>query len=52
MVGRDRLRAQAVGSNLVGGAGEIEVTLEPVGGSTAPVPTGPILFRASIEGSG
>jgi len=34
------------------GAGELEVTLEPVGGSTAPGPSGPILFRASLEGSG
>jgi anti-sigma-K factor RskA len=39
-------------ARLLSGAGELEVTLEPVGGSTAPGPTGPILFRASIEGSG
>ena len=39
-------------ARLLSGAGELEVTLEPVGGSTAPGPTGPVLFRASIEGSG
>jgi anti-sigma-K factor RskA len=32
--------------------GELEVTLEPVGGSTEPRPTGPTLFRATLEGSG
>ena len=36
---------------LLAGRGEIEVTLEPVGGSSAPGPSGPVLFRASLEGS-
>ena len=39
-------------ARLLGGDGELEVTLEPAGGSTAPGPTGPVLFRASLEGSG
>ena len=39
-------------ARLLAGQGEIEVTLEPVGGSTEPRPTGPILFRATLEGSG
>jgi anti-sigma-K factor RskA len=34
------------------GEGELEVTLEPVGGSPNSAPRGPILFRASLEGSG
>ena len=39
-------------ARLLAGAGELEVSLEPVGGSTAPGPTGPVLFRASLENSG
>jgi anti-sigma-K factor RskA len=39
-------------ARLLAGEGEIEVTLEPVGGSSAPGPTGHVLFRASLEGSG
>jgi len=39
-------------ARLLAGEGEIEVTLEPVGGSTEPRPTGPVLFRASLKGSG
>ena len=39
-------------ARLLAGAGELEVTLEPIGGSTAPGPTGPVLFRASFESSG
>ena len=38
-------------ARMLAGAGELEVTLEPVGGSTAPGPTGPVLFRASLENS-
>jgi anti-sigma-K factor RskA len=39
-------------ARLLAGEGELEVTLEPVGGSTEPRPTGPTLFRATLEGSG
>jgi anti-sigma-K factor RskA len=39
-------------ARVLAGEGELEVTLEPVGGSTEPRPTGPTLFRATLEGSG
>lgn len=39
-------------ARLLAGEGELEVTLEPVGGSPVPAPSGPIMFRASLEGSG
>jgi len=39
-------------ARLLAGEGELEVTLEPAGDSPAPGPSGPILFRASLEGSG
>jgi anti-sigma-K factor RskA len=37
---------------LLAGEGELEVTLEPAGGSPAQAPSGPVVFRASLEGSG
>jgi anti-sigma-K factor RskA len=39
-------------ARLLAGEGELEVTLEPIGGSLEPRPSGPTLFRASLEGSG
>jgi anti-sigma-K factor RskA len=39
-------------ARLLAGEGELEVTLEPIGGSRFPGPSGPTLFRASLEGSG
>ena len=39
-------------ARLLAGQGEIEVTLEPVGGSSELQPAGPTLFRATLEGSG
>ena len=39
-------------ARLLGGEGELEVTLEPIGGSPFSGPSGPTLFRASLEGSG
>jgi anti-sigma-K factor RskA len=39
-------------ARLLAGEGELEVTLEPIGGSLLPGPSGPTLFRASLEGSG
>ena len=39
-------------ARLLAGEGELEVTLEPAGGSLASGPSGPIIFRASLEGSG
>ena len=39
-------------ARLLAGEGELEVTLEPIGGSPLPGPSGPTLFRASLEGPG
>jgi anti-sigma-K factor RskA len=39
-------------TRLLAGEGQLEVTLEPIGGSPFPGPSGPTLFRASLEGSG
>ena len=39
-------------ARLLSGEGELEVTLEPVGGSPNTAPSGPTLFRASLEASG
>jgi len=39
-------------ARLLAGEGELEVSLEPVGGSSAAGPSGPIIFRASLEGAG
>jgi anti-sigma-K factor RskA len=39
-------------ARLLAGEGELEVTLEPLGGSPNPTPSGPIVLRASLEGSG
>jgi anti-sigma-K factor RskA len=39
-------------ARLLAGEGELEVTLEPIGGSPLPTPSGPTLFRASLEGPG
>ena len=39
-------------ARLLAGEGELEVTLEPIGGSPFPGPSGPTVFRASLEGSG
>jgi anti-sigma-K factor RskA len=39
-------------ARLLAGDGELEVTLEPIGGSPEPRPSGPTLFRGSLERSG
>jgi len=39
-------------ARLLAGEGELEVTLEPAGGSPGPGPSGPTMFRASLEGPG
>jgi anti-sigma-K factor RskA len=39
-------------ARLLAGEGELEVTLEPAGGSLAAGPSGPMIFRTSLEGSG
>jgi len=37
---------------LLGGIGELMVTIEPVGGSPGVEPSGPAVFRGSLEGAG
>ena len=49
---RKRIAVTPENARLLGGDGELEVTLEPTGGSPAPGPSGPVLFRAGLEGSG
>ena len=39
-------------TRLLAGEGELEVTLEPIGGSPNPAPSGPTVFQASLEGPG
>ena len=36
----------------LGGDGELEVTLEPTDGSPVSEPSGPVVFRGGLEGSG
>lgn len=50
--GRKRITVSPQNSRLLGGAGELEVTLEPPGGSPGPAPTGPAVFRGSVENPG
>ena len=49
---RKRTAVSPENARLLSGAGELAVTLEPVGNTSAPGPNGPVLFRASLEGSG
>jgi anti-sigma-K factor RskA len=49
---RKRIAVSPENARLLSGGGELEVTLEPKGGSLAPGPSGPVLFRASLKGSG
>ena len=49
---RKRIAVTPENARLLEGEGELEVSLEPVGGSTEPRPTGPVVFRASLEGAG
>ena len=49
---RKRIPVTSENARLLAGGGELEVTLEPAGGSPAPGPSGPVLFRGTLEGSG
>jgi anti-sigma-K factor RskA len=49
---RKRIAVTPENARLLGGDGELEVTLEPTGGSPIAGPSGPVLFRAGLEGSG
>jgi anti-sigma-K factor RskA len=48
---RKRIAVTPENARLLGGDGALEVTLESTGGSPAPGPSGPVLFRAGLEGS-
>jgi anti-sigma-K factor RskA len=48
--GRKRIAVSPADSRRLAGAGELVVTLEPPGGSPAPVPSGPVIFRGALEG--
>ena len=50
--GRKPIPVTPENARLLAGEGELEVTLEPIGGSRAPGPSGPAMFRGSLEGSG
>jgi anti-sigma-K factor RskA len=48
--GRKRIAVSPENARLLGGAGELLVTLEPTGGSPLSEPTGPTVFRGTLEG--
>ena len=48
--GRKRIAVSPANARLLAGAGELLVTLEPPGGSQLPAPTGPTVFRGTLEG--
>jgi anti-sigma-K factor RskA len=50
--GRKRIAVSPENARLLGGAAGLVVTLEPAGGSPGPAPSGPIVFRAALEGAG
>lgn len=49
--GRKQIPVTPENARLLAGHGELFVTLEPNGGSRAPGPTGPVLFRGGLNGS-
>lgn len=48
--GRKQIAVTPENTRLLTGAGELIVTVEPIGGSPEPVPSGPTAFRATLEG--
>lgn len=50
--GRRLIPVSPENAGLLTGAGELLVSLEPLGGSPNPVPSGPTVFRSTLEGSG
>jgi len=50
--GRKPIAVTPVNARLLGGEGELMITLEPVGGAPGLGPSGPAVFRGSLEGSG
>jgi anti-sigma-K factor RskA len=49
--GRKQIAVTPENTRLLTGAGELIVTLEPIGGSPDPAPSGPTAFRATLEGA-
>jgi anti-sigma-K factor RskA len=49
---RKRIAVTSENARLLTSGGELEVTLEPAGGTSGPGPSGPALFRGTLEGSG
>ncbi len=50
--GRKRIAVSPRDAQLLMGAGELVVTLEPPGGSPGRAPSGPTVFRGTLESSG
>jgi anti-sigma-K factor RskA len=49
---RKRIAITSENARLLAAGGELEVTLEPAGGSPDPRPSGPTVFRGTLGGSG
>ncbi len=49
---RKRIAITSENVRLLASGGELEVTLEPAGGSRGPRPSGPAFFRGTLGGSG
>jgi anti-sigma-K factor RskA len=52
LAGRKRIAVSPDHARLLAGAGELVVTIEPPGGSPGPAPSGPTVFRGTLERSG
>jgi anti-sigma-K factor RskA len=50
--GRKKIAVSPENARLLTGLGELVVTLEPLGGSPSSAPSGPTVFRGTLEGSG
>jgi anti-sigma-K factor RskA len=50
--GRKRIAVSPDNARLLAGPGELVVTIEPPSGSPGPAPSGPTVFRGTLEGSG
>lgn len=50
--GRKPIAVSPQNARLLTGAGELLVTLEPRGGSAGATPSGPVVFRGTLEGPG
>ncbi len=50
--GRKRIAVSPENVRLLAGSGELVITLEPPGGSRGPAPSGPTVFRGTLESSG